>query len=395
VEAAVHDSLAAEHGLRAAKSAWFPNVGLSGNFFSFHPQDPINLGLLRIDDSWHQLYLTNLKLSYPIYAGGRRTNQIRLSRENVNVAASNLSASRLAYAYRCRQAYLGLLIAGRILRTAEASRQRVEIILHNVENLYRDGLADSVDILETQISFRQVERRIEESRTERRNASASLARLLGVSADATIIPTDTVATPSLDAESRLADGEAAARRPELATLDHRILAAGYQRSIVKASLLPVINGQGGHALVRPEIGDIGGDWKNIWFLGLSFSWDVNLGGQVFSESKQALEAMRALEMQRSDLEESLVLQAQIAWNNLEEAYRIFAIRAEELELARRRYRLAEGRQSAGQMTVNRLLELEAELTETEQQLETSRLRFFAARNDYLYAIGSDLLREGL
>jgi outer membrane protein TolC len=57
--------------------------------------------------------------------------------------------------------------------------------------------------------------------------------------------------------------------------------------------------------------------------------------------------------------------------------------------------LAEDKQKAGQMTVNRLLELEAELTETEQQFEAARLKYFAAVTDYLYAVGSDAIWGGL
>lgn len=393
VKASYHDSLAAEYGLRTAKSAWLPNLGLSANALAFHPFDPLQLGLLQLDKEWQQVYMGNLQLSYPIYTGGRRRSEVRLNKENVGAAASDLSTSKLANAYECRQAYIGLLIADRVVRATEKSLERVEIINNDTENLYSAGLADSIDILETQLSLRQIRRQLEEVRTQRRNASAMLARFLGVGGDVVIVPGEPIPTPRLE-EGTVPGGASVADRPELAALDHRILAAGHQRSLVKGNLLPVISGAGGYALVRPEVGDIGGEWHDIGWVRLTLAWDLNLGRGESAAADQALEKMHYLEMQRKDLERKLTLQAQVAWNDMQKAYTLSQIRGEEFNLAKRRFRLAEEKRTVGQMSANRFLELEAELTETEQQFEVARLRFFAARTDYLYATGSDELWEG-
>jgi outer membrane protein TolC len=397
VQAAYHDSLAAEHGLSAAKRAWFPSAGVLANALAFYPIDPINPfgpGPVQLGSDWQNVYVTNLRLNYPIYTGGRRTNGIRRSRESARAAASDLSASRLSNVYECRQAYIGLLIADRIVDATEASLARIEIMRQDVANLHAAGMADSVDILDTQLSVRQVRRLLEESRTRRLNASAVLARLLGLSTDVVIMPTEAVPAPSLDSSARPPAREAVSRRAELAAMDHRISAATHERSMVRANLLPVINTMGGYAVVKPEVGSLGGDWQDLWWVGLSLSWDLNLGGKEFSESAQALEKVRMLEMQRRALESALALQAQVAWNNVEEAYNLFRLRDEEYAIATRRFELSEGQRQAGQITVNRALELEAELTQAGQEFETARLRFFAAWTDYLYAIGSDALWGG-
>lgn len=393
VKAAYHDSLAAEYGLSVAKSAWLPTVGLTARALAFHPFDPLQLGPIGIDKGWHEIYTTNLQLSYPLYTGGRRRNDVRLNNERVSAAAADLSASKLVNAYECRQAYIGLLIAERVVRATEKSLERVQIISDDLENLYSAGLADSIDILESELSLRQVRRRLEEARSQRRNASAVLARFLGVGGDVLIIPNESIPAPRLEDHALPGRGSVAVR-PELAALDHRIMAAGHQRSLIRGNVLPVISGMGGYALVRPDVGAFGSDWQDIGWLGLTLSWDLNIGGGEFSATAQAVEKMRVLEMQREDLERKLTLQAQIARNDMEKAYKLSQIRGEEYDLARRRFRLAEERRNVGRMSANRFLELEAELTETEQQFEVARLRFFAARTDYLYAVGSGELWEG-
>lgn len=395
VKAAYHDSLAAEQGLRAAKTGWFPDVSVAGNAIGFRPQDALGIGLLQIDPAWHSVYVTNFSLRYPIFTGGRRTNDIRRNREDVDAASSNLDAARLANAYQCRQAYIGLLVADRMVGSAEASLRRVTAIRTNVQNLFAAGMADSVDVLDTEISMRQARRMLEQVRNERRNVSLKLARLLGIPAGREIVPTESIPIPQLGSDSRLTQPDTVPGRPELAALDHRISAAQYQRSIVKANYWPVVNGMGGYALVRPDLGQPDADWQNIWWVGLTLSWDLNLGGREFAKSTQALEQVKSLEMTKRDIEEVIVLQARIAWNNVQEAYALYEINRDEYSIAKRRYGLAEGMATAGQMTVNRLIELEADLTETEQEFEAARLRYFAAVTDYMYAIGSDALWEGM
>lgn len=395
VKAAYHDSLSAEHGLHAARGAWYPTLAVGGNVFGYRPQDPLALGPIQLGAEWQEIYAGNLRLSYPLYTGGRRTNDIKRQRANVGAASSQLAAAKLANAYDCRQAYIGLLIAERTVGSAEASSRRIEVIKTDVENLFAVGMADSIDILETEISERGVERLLEQTRNQRKNASLSLARLLGLAENDSIVPTEDIPEPDPKLVALPATTGDPGRRPELAVFDREIESARYQRAIVKSNVLPVLSGMGGYALVKPDMGDRETNWQDLWFLGLTLGWDLNLGGKEFSESKQALETVRSLEMKRKDLEDSLALQARIAWNNIEEAYVVYGITREELNIARRRFALAEDKQKAGQMTVNRLLELESDLTETEQQFEAARLKYFAAATDYFYAVGSDAIWGGL
>jgi outer membrane protein TolC len=395
VKAAQHDSLAAEQGLRAARSAWWPNVSVTGNAIGLRPEDALSLGLFEIAPEWHSIYVANLSLRYPIFVGGRRISEIRRTRETLGAADAGVDAARLLSAYQCRQAYVGLLLAERMVRAAEASLERVEIIRRDVDNLFASGMADSVDVLETELSIRRMRRLLEDSRNERRNASATLARRLGVAADRTIVPTEPVPTPDPESDTRLAGPEPPVDRPELTALAHQIEAARYQYDGVKADYWPAVNGLGGLSVVRPDLGQPGVDWRDIWFVGLSLSWQLNIGGTQFAQSAAALEQMKSLEMTRKDLEDSLSLQSRIAWNNIQKAYAVYEISRDEFQIARRQFGLAKDTAEHGRLSVNRLLELEAELTQTEQEFETARLRYFAAVTEYLYAIGSEALWEGM
>ena len=161
--------------------------------------------------------------------------------------------------------------------------QRVSLIRTHVGNLFEAGMADSLDILEAEISLRGAERLLGGEReanagTHRRRSPVSSRR----PATETIVPTEFIPDPELLREDRPRTADIAGR-PELSIGDPiRIESARYQQSIVKAEFLPVVNGMGGYALVKPNIGERESDWQDIWWLGLTLSWDLNLGGQEFS-----------------------------------------------------------------------------------------------------------------
>jgi outer membrane protein TolC len=338
--------------------------------------------------------VANFNLRYPIFTGGRRVNTIRRNREEVRAAASQLDAERLHNAYECRSAYLRLLVADRLVSAAEASVRRVESIAGDVQDRFAEGLADSVDVLETALSLSRTKRQLEKARNDRRNASAALARVVGTPAGEPIVPTDGVPEPVDPSRATLPAPDVAAR-PELQVLDARVEALGHERSSVRGSYWPVINGLGGYAVVRPDLGQPGADWQQVWWAGITLSWGINLGGQESARSGEVLERMRSLEMTRTDLQRELVLQARVARNNIDEAYRLYELSRGEFRVAADRYRLAEGKADAGALTVNRLVEIESEVSEAEQEFEAARLRYFLAVADYLYAIGSESLREAM
>jgi outer membrane protein TolC len=392
VQAAVHDSAAAEEGLRAAKAEWFPALSVTGNAFGFNPDDPIGLGMIQIPDDWHSLYATNLSLRYPLFTGGRRANTVRQVRESVGAASARLEAERLRNAYECRSAFLNLLVADRMVAAAEASLHRVEVIGRDTGNLFAEGLADSIDLLETKMSLRKASRSLETARNTRRNASAVLAKIIGAPEGTTIVPAGKMPEPVGLPEADLPPADIEAR-PELRMIDRELAALRYQRSSIRGSYWPTVSTQGGCAFVRPDIGQPDVSWNSLWFVGLSFSWELNLGMKDSALSGQALERIRSMELTRGDTEQAFLLKARTARNDIDEAFSLYRLSREEYVIASDRYRLASGKAKAGAMSVNRLFELEAELAATEQEMEAARLRYFLAVTDYLYAVGSESLLE--
>ncbi len=97
---------------------------------------------------------------------------------------------------------------------------------------------------------------------------------------------------------------------------------------------------------------------------------------------------------RDDLAETLALQAKIALENLRQAYDNYTISGRQYDIAEKQYRIGFEKQRAGSISLNRLLELESDLTSIEQMYKASKINYFLSETEYLYAIGSPRIYGG-
>jgi outer membrane protein TolC len=391
VDQAYHQSLAARHGLRISKAQRFPTLSFVNRDFYINKLQDVSTFGRTIEIGSKENYQTDVQLTLPLFTGGRISNDIRAKREGYSAASFHVKAEELSTAYRCRQAYIRLMISDRLLLSAKASLARIRILREDVQNLYTSGMADSVDILDAELSLQQALRAVQEKETDCRNASAALATIIGLPTETQITVTESVPPPSWNSDAKPGEPE----RPELAALDHSIAAARARTSVARSAYLPVLSGFGGYSNGKPNRDLFNKTWNDYFSVGVQLTWDLNLGGKTAAQTDEAVEQMRALEMERKDVFDQLELQAGVAYNNASQAYSTFTVRANEFDIARSKYRLAKDKLGAGHLSVNRLLEFESDLTATEQSYEASILLFYSAVSDYLFAIGSDAINGGL
>jgi outer membrane protein TolC len=393
--AAVHDSLAAIHAERAAKADRWPTLSLSGKSFyiSDIPEVALPLGpSLRIGSK--ENYQIDLKLAMPLYTGGRISNQIKLRRENSRQKSFITQIERYHIAYDCRRAYLTKILARTARSSAGASLKRIEIIKQNVENLYRNGLADSLNIFETGLAYQKAERMYNEKQIQLKIASLALNDLLNLPPGQIIESAEKITPPeSAPAVSVITDDSI--KRYELLISGSRIESARYQTAMERSGYFPTVSGYAGYSYGKPNKDFFHDVWNDNFVIGGALEWQFNLGGRTGSRLDAARHSESSARLSQQRLVQALILQARIAREKFNLAYTDFLIAGREYQLAADKYRLAESKQTAGLITINYLLELETELTSAEQRFRASIINYYLAESEYLYAIGSDKIFGGL
>lgn len=394
IKAVAGDSAAAAYRFQAARTLRFPTLSLDARTFYVNYVPEVSLLSRTMQLGTKGNYQADFKLSLPLYTGGRLSHSIAVARETSRAETSRLETERMTAAVTARRAYFNLMLAASSLDIAEASQRRLTIIRSTVQDLYNNGLADSVDILDAQAAVVRAGRLVDQAATGRRNAAASLAMLIGSGADTSITPTEPLSYGNLpDVETLTVPADIA--RPELQRLDHLTIASDQRAALAGTDYFPTLAGFGGYSVGKPNKDMFNKTWNDNVSVGLSLTWAVNLGGNTSRNVSAARQAAQSARMSRQSLQEALTVQAETSLNNLKQAFSVLASAATENDIAVRKFNLARQKQKAGELTVNDLLEMETDLTVSEQQNRTAVIQYFLAWTEYLYAIGSPDIYGGL
>jgi outer membrane protein len=399
VKAAERDSISAQYQEAAAQALRYPALSLSAVAFRVDERQkitlavgPLSAGSIEIGSLGN--YQADAKLNLPLFTGGKINGNIKLKQEQLLAAAYGLDAQRLSTAYNCRKAYLGLLLSDYYLGAAQASLKRIDVIRKNVSNLYQTGLADSLDLLEVELARLQATDYLDNGNRAKANARAALSTLLGVSLTDSVVAADTVPQPDLTDSGFFERNQQKMQRPEIAQLEQQIKAVGSQAAIIRADQFPSLYGYVGYTGGKPNRDFFNATWNDYFQVGAALSWNLNLASSTAKEASAVRQQQRSLDMKREALKESLDLLAQTKINEGRYAFSVLKRAYDEFQVAQRKYRLAQDKQTAGQLSVNDLLEQEADLTRTEQLYQAAKISYYLAISEYLYAVGSHEIYGG-
>jgi outer membrane protein TolC len=396
VKAAAHDSAGADRQLKAARADRFPTLSLDAVSYAVDELQSFEIpipGIPPIEIGAKETYQADFKLTVPLFTGGKIAGNIGRFRAVTDAARAGLETRRLETGYQTRRAYLNLMLADISIRSVQASRKRLEIIRTDIKNLHDNGLADSTDILETELAFQKVLLQADYQATVRTNAAATLNKLLGADDTDNLILTEAIKDPPPDADADISTDNI--NRPELAALRANIAAAENVSRLATADYFPNLSAYGGYSVGKPNKDMFNNTWNDYFSVGLALNWSFNLGGKKVHNKLSADRTAQSLEMTLNETEDSFALLARTARENVQYALAAYRISAGEFDIAERQFALAQKQQKAGKLSVNRLLEKEEELRVAQQAFEASKINYYAARTEYYFAVGSDKIYGGL
>ncbi len=337
-----------------------------------------------------ETYQADLRLSLPLFTGGLLGANIDRARAWLTYTDALAQAERDQVLLQTRLAYLLLARADRVLDAACASLRRAEIIAADVGVLFDGGMADSVDILEARLGLDQAHFREQSAAIGRRSAEIMLLTLTGLPATEQLEITGfPEAIPGELMPSTVLPG-----KPEL-----KVAEAGVELSLsgmkaARAGYYPTLSAYAGYSYGRPNLDRFRDTWNDYFNFGANLVWSFNAGNKVGAGVRAAEHEYGAACSERERTAEVLDREAKLSLQNLKLARKRYETARRHLRVTSDSYRLATVRHREGVLSANRLLEIEASLTEAESLLAGSLVDFFVARSVHYFAIGSDKLREG-
>ncbi len=388
---------AAEYDYLSTRAERFPTLSLNATGFYINKLQKVTALPVEMEIGSRENYLADFKLSVPLFTGGKLGGVIGAKRAIYKADLQATESVLMSVAYRSRLTWLNLSMMHRLVGSAEASLNRIIVIKENVNNLHDNGLADSLDLLEAELAYENVLEQLLKTRNDLNRISIALSILTGLDADQPIELSGTVPDPAetiTDYRTFVISPEKI-QRAELMEISGRIEAAENQIKVNRAAYFPNISGYAGYTYGKPNRDFFSSSWNDYFSAGLSLNWNFNFGGKTKNGVNYARGLSRMSRAAHSELEEKLVLDAKTALENILLAYDLYETSKNKYSITAGKFRLAEEKQKAGDLTINRLLEMESELTAAEQMFKASQINYFISETNFLYAIGSKKIYGGL
>jgi len=387
---------AAESSRSAARSERLPTLSASANARYTNEVAALSVDIapgttFRRELGSNETYQTDLTLTLPLYTGGRISSAIDLADANLAYweALEQVDLDRLHY--QTRLDYFGLHLAIAKRKTAGASLSRMQVINNDVDARFKAGVADSVDLLEARLALTRAEFAVTQADLNIRSRQIRLANGLGLESSEEIKPVD--ALPEPQQVSDIPDNTD--NRAELSAATASIGMRQAKLNLEKAEYFPTVSGYTGYSYGKPGYDMFADEWKDNITVGAQLSWSFNLGNKTGARNASARYDLESARHYREDIGEVLSRDARLAVEQLRLAFEKYRSASDQHGLTARNYRLARRQHHEGALSANRLLEIEAVLTESEFTLAAARVDYYLAQSHYFYTVGSEKLREGI
>jgi len=287
-------------------------------------------------------YSAGLQLRQPLYRGGAIGAALTASRLYAFWADAFIRGQTQEMLYQTALAFYQVLLADRLQAAAAASLASADAQRQTALNRATEGAASRYDVLRAEVAAANAQADLIQQQNSLRLARLRLFQLLGVLADpALAVAGDLTFEP---AAPRLADTLRTAHqnRPDLAQAD---LLVGLQReslAVANSRYYPSAFGLLTHTWTRQENGAAAsGDWNPDWMAAIEVDMPFFDGLSREGQIAQERALLRRREIERADAEERVLLELNQALAALEDADKLVASQALNLDRARDALALAE------------------------------------------------------
>lgn len=369
----------AEGQIVSSRSAYLPNVGLSGQYRreelvpSFDIPDAngvpqhIQLGTLNN-------YSAALTVTQPLFAGGAIRAQVELARLSSLLADQTVRAATQDVVYSTETAYYNLLVSQNLVNINTEEVRAAKAHLTDVEKKKAGGVVADFDVLRAQVELSNAEVSLIRSRNAINLARANLIKTMGVSQDSDFVLSDEFVFAPTTVSMEEAVKTAFTNRPDLYSREYQIRQQREQLRLARSRYLPNVSAYFTNSWANPSPVNFGGsanEWGQIWQAGLQGAWPIFDGFQREGIIIQEKARLKQAQIGLLDAEETAIFELTQAILSMENAAE--SVQAQRLNVTRATegLRLADVGYQQG-------IKTQVEVIDAQSALTTARVNFLQA-----------------
>ena len=182
-----------------------------------------------------------LRVSYPIYTGGKNENNIKSARYGLDTADLNLEKANQDIKYQTTAAYYDILHYKDLMATRQESVDLLKQHLYQVETKFDIGVVAKADVLASKVQLANSQQSLTTAQNDYDNAVVTLNNIVGLPMDKEIIPIDDLQYNKYNVTLNDCLTYAVEHRPDAIAADYAVKQAKANMESTKSSKKPQLN----------------------------------------------------------------------------------------------------------------------------------------------------------
>ncbi len=331
-----------------AESPYLPQITASTGYTENHAAGGA------FGESITKSYTTTLSVNQVLYDFGRTGNSLDSAKFGTQSAEQDIDRVVQEVVLNVKQAYYALLQAKKLVSVARKTLGQTDSHLKQAEAFFRAGSKPRFDVTRAEVDVNNAKLGVINAENAVRINTITLYNAMGLDPVRDVEIEDVLSRPTAVPSLDQALAEALNNRPEMLKAESDIRAAQFRVKTEQSSYLPTLSANGAYNWTHgttsmgsfngvPLEGDVGDSWN----AGVMLSMPLFEGGLTRGRVSEARANQHALEAQRDALRQSILLEVNQAYADLESASARIAVMDSSLKSAQESLDLAEGRYRAG------------------------------------------------
>lgn len=303
-------------------------------------------------------YLLNLRLTQPIFTGGKILQKYKISQHSENIAQARLNLKKSEVIYRTDYYYWNIYAIREQVQLAKKYKKNIASHLEDLQNYQKEGLVTSNDVLKVQVKKNEAETKVLKARNALKLAKMALCQHIGLPLKEVIELTDTIAveTEALQYKPKYAQ-QALQNRPEISMLKEKLDINSAMVGLAWSRYSPNLFLTANYFGVKPNpYNSLNNEFGRDWSIGLMcefplFNWNKR-GNQLTSARHKKQSTQYELQASR----EKIKLEVQRVINKLNESIETMEMNKTSLEQARENLKIARNNFHEGIINSSELLD---------------------------------------
>ncbi len=362
----------------------------AGEFFQAAGQDFSNLdNALQTepdnlnDPGWHHNVQTSLKLSVPVYNGGKIREMRTQAQALLQAAQAGDEAARQQLVLHTVEAYAGINTAEAFVKVARQAHEAATSFRDLSQELHDEGVVTRADLLKAEVNLGERELDLEAARNQAENVTDGLKVLAGLDTARELEISEVIDVPLPKTDLESAREQALANNPRVQALRGQVAASRSEVEVARAEFKPQFN-----LMAQQDFNSEQPGLRNdSYTVGGVLNWRVLDFGARSGQVDRAQARVNANMAERQQALDKLINQVGKVWREARLAERRVQIRSAAIEQSKEAVRLERLRYEQGVATMTELLAAQTELDNARAEHIRSQFQRTMQRASLWLALG--------